>query len=150
MPPIRHAALAEKIARRIKDDGALGKCKLGKNHLSTRKTNQKLKKKNTRNVAGKLCKTKGLFFAAATPSLAPLPDFFVSPLADEPAGSTKAKLFPFGWFLRVIPSFWACICQRYTQLGTVQMAADLPPSHLAPAQPGYLMALTMPGTARAT
>lgn len=95
--------------------------------------------------------TKGfLFSATTTQSLAPLPDFFVSPLSDKPAGSTKAKLFPFGWFFRVIPSFWACICQRYTQLGAVQMATDLPPSHLASAQPGYLMALAMPGKARAT
>lgn len=58
-------------------------------------------------------------------------DFFVSPFCDKPAGSSKAKLFPFGGFLHVIPFWGVCICQRYTQLGLVQMATDLQPSRLA-------------------
>lgn len=58
-------------------------------------------------------------------------DFFVSPFSDKPAGFSKAKLFPFGWFLHVIPFWGVCICQRYTQLGMVQMATDLLPSRLA-------------------
>lgn len=37
------------------------------------------------------------------------------PLADEPAGSSKPRLFPFGWFLHVIPFGGMCICQRYTR-----------------------------------
>lgn len=40
-------------------------------------------------------------------------DFFVSSFADKPAGSSKAKLFPFGWFLLVIP-FWGCVFVKDT------------------------------------
>lgn len=40
-------------------------------------------------------------------------DFFVSPFADKPAGSSKAKLFPFGCFLHVIP-FWGCVFVKDT------------------------------------
>lgn len=58
-------------------------------------------------------------------------DFFVSPFTDKPAGSGETKFFPFGWFLHVIPFWGVCICQRYTQLGMVQMATDLLPSRLA-------------------
>lgn len=57
--------------------------------------------------------------------------FFVSPFTDKPAGSSKANLFPFGWFFYVIPFWGVCICQRYTQLGMVQMATDLLLSRLA-------------------
>lgn len=39
--------------------------------------------------------------------------FFVSPFTDKPAGSSKAKLFPFGWFFHVIP-FWGCVFVKYT------------------------------------
>lgn len=40
-------------------------------------------------------------------------DFFVSPLTDKPAGSSKAKLFPFGWFFHVIP-FSGCVFVKDT------------------------------------
>lgn len=40
-------------------------------------------------------------------------DFFVSPFTDKPAGSSKAKLFPFGWFLHVIP-FSGCVFVKDT------------------------------------
>lgn len=40
-------------------------------------------------------------------------DFFVSPSADKPAGSSKTKLFPFGWLLHVIP-FWGCVFVKDT------------------------------------
>lgn len=40
-------------------------------------------------------------------------DSIVSPFTDKPAGSRKAKLFPFGWFLHVIP-FSGCVFVKDT------------------------------------
>lgn len=41
-------------------------------------------------------------------------DFRVSPASvDKPAGSSKTKLFPFGWLLHVIP-FWGCVFVKDT------------------------------------
>lgn len=68
-----------------------------------------------------------------------------SSLVDEPAGSSKAKLFPFGCLLCVIPLFRGVYLSKTHTVGNGTDGYRFTAFPFGLLQLGYLAALTKPG-----